>query len=231
MDGILVIDKPAGPTSHDVVQAVKRAIGARKVGHLGTLDPPATGVLPLCINDATKSAAQLMGGEKIYSFHLVLGAAMDTDDDTGTVIAEHPVDATHLERLAAVAQTFVGETLQAPPQYCARKVNGRRMYKSARKGTMVTPEPRCVRIHEIVIEKMTDDGAQMRMRCEGGTYVRALCRDIGAALGCGGHAKGIRRLKSGQFTIDQAASLTDIATNWRSKCIPLSDMKCSDAGE
>jgi tRNA pseudouridine55 synthase len=223
MDGILVIDKPAGPTSHDVVQMVKRAIGAAKVGHLGTLDPPATGVLPLCINGATKAAAQLMGGEKIYSFDLVLGSTTDTDDDTGKVLATHPVEQSHRARLADVAQQFVGETDQIPPQYSARKVNGRRMYKSARKGVIVTPKPRRVRIHEIVIDKMHEQGAAMRMRCDGGTYVRAVCRDIGAALGCGAHAANIRRLQSGQFTIAQALQLNDVPTQWKEKmiCLPL----------
>lgn len=227
MDGILVIDKPAGPTSHDVVQMVKRAIGARKVGHLGTLDPAATGVLPLCVNRATKAASQLMGGEKIYSFDLVLGSATDTDDDTGSVIAEHPVEPVHLARLADVAQRFVGETEQVPPRYSARKVNGKRMYKSARKGIQLEAEPRRVRIHEIDIDEMTERGAAMRMRCAGGTYVRALCRDIGAALGCGGHAKDIRRLQSGQFTIAQAIPLDAVPTQWQTKLIPVNVAGCS----
>ena len=215
MDGILVIDKPAGPTSNDIVQMVKRAIGARKVGHAGTLDPAATGVLTLCINGATKRAAELTGGEKIYEFTLVLGASTDTDDDTGTVAKECSVTDGHRSQLETVVQRYVGTIDQIPPAYSAVKKNGVRSYKNARKGKEVELEPRSVLIHELAVLGIEGNRIAMRLRCEKGTYVRALCRDIGRDLGCGGHAAEIRRVKNGRFMIDDAIPLEDVPTRWR----------------
>lgn len=215
MDGILVIDKPAGPTSHDVVQMVKRAIGARKIGHTGTLDPAATGVLTLCIDGATKKAGELSGGEKVYEFTLVLGAQTDTDDDTGTVIEECVVEEGYLLKIEEVINKYIGLIEQVPPAYSAVKQNGVRSYKQARKGNEVSLEPRNVVIHELTILGEDENRIRMRMRCEKGTYVRALCRDIGRDLGCGGHAADIRRVKNGKFTIDDAIALEDVPARWR----------------
>jgi len=219
MDGILVIDKPAGPTSHDVVSRVKRMIGARKVGHLGTLDPAATGVLPLCINAATKKADELSGGDKVYSFTLRLGAVTDTDDAEGELLEEHHVEKHHLDRLPQVVQTFVGEIDQVPPRYSARKVNGRRLYKMARKGVEVSAPPRKILIHELAIETIEGSSVAMKIRCGKGTYVRALCRDIGRVLGCGGHAADIRRLQSGRFSILDAITIDELNDTWEEKII------------
>lgn len=214
MDGILIVDKPAGPTSHDVVQKVKRAIGAKKVGHTGTLDPAATGVLTLCINGATKRAGELSGGEKVYEFTLVLGAQTDTDDDTGKVIDESSYGASNRSRLDEVIKSYIGSIEQVPPAYSAVKKNGVRSYKNARKGNEVALEPRNVLIHELTIMREEENRIRMRMRCEKGTYVRALCRDIGRDLGCGGHAAGIRRVKNGDFTIEQAIKLEEVPLKW-----------------
>lgn len=219
MDGILVIDKPAGPTSHDVVQMVKRAIGARKVGHTGTLDPAATGVLTLCINGATKRAGELSGGEKVYEFKLVLGAQTDTDDDTGMPLHERIVENKHRDQLKVIIEKYIGSIEQVPPAYSAVKKKGVRSYKKARQGSEVSLEPRNVVIHELTILGEDKDRVRMRMRCEKGTYVRALCRDIGRDLGCGGHAAEIRRIKNGQFDIDDAITLEDVPVRWRDALI------------
>lgn len=219
MDGILVIDKPAGPTSHDVVQMVKRVIGARKVGHTGTLDPAATGVLTLCINGATKRASDLAGGEKVYEFTLVLGTQTDTDDDTGTPLHERIVEGKHREQLKVIIEKYVGSIEQVPPAYSAIKKNGVRSYKHARRGKEVSLEPRTVFVHELSVVNYNGNRVRMRMRCEKGTYVRALCRDIGRDLGCGGHAAEIRRIKNGIYSIDDAIALGDVPARWRDALI------------
>lgn len=212
MDGILVIDKPRGLTSHDVVEEVKRALGARKVGHLGTLDPAATGVLPLVINDATKFASMLSGDRKVYEFDLVLGRQTDTDDDEGRVIAEGEVPPDVLGRIETAKRTLVGRIMQVPPAYSAIKVGGRPLYKDARKGRPVEARPREVKIDELSVINhcIGDDGrmrVRMRMCSSAGTYVRAVCRDLGKAVGSLGHASNIRRLASGDHKIEEAIGL------------------------
>lgn len=213
IDGVLVIDKPAGPTSHDVVQIVRRIIGARKVGHLGTLDPAATGVLPLVINGATKRAKELAGDEKIYEFTLKLGVRTDTDDGTGRVIAQGAVPPDFIEKLEAVIPRFIGIIMQRPPAYSAIKIGGRKAYEMARLGQGVDIEPRPVQIDSLTI--LNSDGSDVRMRieCRSGTYVRSLARDLGAALGCFGHAGGIRRLRSGRYHIEDAIAPQELAGN------------------
>jgi tRNA pseudouridine55 synthase len=224
MDGILIIDKPAGPTSHDVVSIVKRLTGATKVGHLGTLDPEASGVLPLALNGATKSAGLLAGTEKVYEFTLCLGRTTDTDDDAGTVTSEKKVSKDAGERLKEVLDQFTGNIMQRPPKYSAVKVNGRRAYDLARKGTDFELDPRPVRIDSIEVVKVKLPEVRMRVACNSGTYVRSLCRDLGEAIGCGGCAKGIRRLKSGPYIIDKAVDLEKLRaglSDWENSLIPL----------
>lgn len=210
MDGVLVIDKPAGPTSHDIVQRVKRILMARKVGHLGTLDPAATGVLPLVINEATKRAKELAGKEKIYDFTLRLGAGTDTDDDAGKVTEQSPIPADFLAKLEAVLPSFIGAVMQAPPVFSAVKIGGKRAYKLARGGDITVPESRQVKINSIIILETNGHDVRMRVDCESGTYVRSLCRDLGEAIGTVAHAGGIRRLRSGRFTIDEAVAIEDL---------------------
>jgi tRNA pseudouridine55 synthase len=224
MDGILLIDKPAGPTSHDVVSIVKRLTGAKKVGHLGTLDPEASGVLPLAINGATKMAGILAGIEKVYEFTLCLGRTTDTDDNAGTVTSKAPVPRDAGERLKGVLDQFTGSIMQRPPKYSAVKVNGRRAYDLARKGTQFEIEPRSVRIDSIEVVKETLPEVRMRVACNSGTYVRSLCRDIGEAVGCGGCARDIRRLRSGPYIIDKAVGLEDLKADpgsWEGRLIPM----------
>jgi len=228
MDGILIIDKPAGPTSHDVVQEVKKILGAKKVGHLGTLDPAASGVLPLVINRATKFANQLSGGEKVYEFDLILGQATDTDDDQGRIIHEAKVLPDAEKKIMGVIEKFIGEILQVPPAYSAIKVGGKPMYMMARKGKPIVGKPRVVQIYALSIcsnppsPPFSKGGVggfdvigrcilriRMHLRCSTGTYVRALCRDIGETLGCHGHAANIRRLQSGPYSIADTISLEE----------------------
>lgn len=219
MDGVLVIDKPKGPTSHDVVQTVKNLVGAEKVGHLGTLDPAATGVLPLVINGATKHAAHLAGVEKTYEFTLRLGIVTETDDDTGKVISESSIDKGLLAKLEEILPRFTGRIMQRPPKFSAVKVNGRRSYKLARGGRDVEPAPRQVQVDTLCITGGSPPNVNMKVECRSGTYVRSLCRDLGEDLGCGGHAADIRRLRSGDYTIDKAISLDELVKNpdiWRS---------------
>lgn len=224
MDGILVIDKPAGPTSHDIVQQVKHLIGARKVGHLGTLDPAATGVLPLVINGATKYATDLAGDEKVYEFTLELGVTTDTDDDAGRVIARSDVPGDVIARIKAVIPRFVGEIMQRPPAYSAIKLKGQRAYKMARKGVQIDIKPRPVRIDSLAILGHKRHGVRMRLECRSGTYVRSLSRDLGEAIGCAAHASHIRRLRSGRYSIDQALSLAELLHRpelWKERLLPI----------
>ncbi len=224
MDGVLLIDKPAGPTSHVVVSIIKRLTGAKKVGHLGTLDPGASGVLPLAINGATKRAGLLAGIEKVYEFTLCLGRTTDTDDDAGTVTSEAAVPRDAGTRLRGVLDQFTGSIMQRPPKYSAVKVNGRRAYGLARKGAQFELEPRPVRVDSIEVMKDTLPEVRMRVACRSGTYVRSLCRDIGEAIGCGGCARDIRRLRSGPYIIDKAVPLEELRADpesWAGRVIPL----------
>jgi tRNA pseudouridine55 synthase len=222
-DGVLVIDKPAGPTSHDIVAMVRRLTGARKVGHLGTLDPAASGVLPLVLNGATKLAATLAGVEKVYEFTLVLGRATDTDDDAGRAIAEGPAPEAFFAELQALLPQFTGSILQRPPRYSAIKVGGERAYRLAREKGDVPLEPRPVTIDALEILRNDWPEVRMRLACRSGTYVRSLCRDLGEALSCGGHAKTIRRLQSGPYTLDMAVTMEALGSEsglWRQQLIP-----------
>lgn len=222
-DGVLVIDKPAGPTSHDIVQRVKRLIRAAKVGHLGTLDPAATGVLPLAINGATKRAQELSGTEKIYEFTLWLGTQRDTDDDAGEVIAEAPVPPDAVQRLVQVIPRFQGDILQRPPSYSAVKVGGVRSYRRARQGEEVRLELRPIHIEALTILGETPGGVRIRLSCRSGTYVRSLARDLALAIGTVGHAGDIRRYQSGRYTLEQALTLEELERDpagWGRHLIP-----------
>lgn len=210
MDGILVIDKPRGPTSHDVVQTIRRLTGVRKVGHLGTLDPAASGVLPVAMGRATKRASRLLSSDKTYEFVLKLGMVTETDDDEGRILSEQPVPPALLVRLEELIPQFTGWIMQRPPHFSAVKVGGRRAYELARRGERAELKPRLVRVDLLRIVNVSWPDVRMHMECGGGTYVRSICRDIGEALGCGGHARDIRRLRHGPYTIDAALPLEEI---------------------
>ena len=205
ISGILVVDKATGPTSRRVVDLARRALGEKKAGHLGTLDPFATGVLPVMLGRATRLARFPSGGDKAYEGVIRLGAVSDTLDRTGTILEQrevpagldHEILAPHLERLT-------GEIEQVPPMYSAVQVDGQRLYKLARKGVEVERRPRRVTIHALEITALDPPLVTFRVRCSPGTYIRSLVDDLGRALGCGALLEELRRTAALPFTIDQA---------------------------
>jgi tRNA pseudouridine55 synthase len=212
MDGVIIIDKPAGKTSHDVVSEVKKILGVKKAGHTGTLDPMVTGVLPVCLNEATKLAGFLTGEDKEYLATMLLGVKTDTLDIEGKIISQSDNFVTEEEIRAAMAQ-MVGTIKQVPPAYSAVKHCGKPLYKWARKGILLEMEPREVKIHSIVIEDISFPRVTFRVVCSKGTYIRTLCSDVGDLLGLGACLYSLRRLKSGYFSEEMAVSLNNYEDN------------------
>ena len=210
MNGLLIIDKSSGPTSHDVVAAVRKTLGIRKVGHTGTLDPAATGVLPLVLGKATKLARYLSGADKTYRARVRLGVTTDTHDAQGTVQTESPVDL-EPSAIEAALMTFVGETEQIPPMYSAKKIDGKRLYELARQGVEVEREAKLVSMHSIDIIEISGADVTFDLACSSGTYVRVLAHDLGQALGCGAHLAELRRTSVGPLGLDQAITLEALA--------------------
>ncbi len=211
MDGVLVVDKPAGPTSHDIVDRVRRALHTRRVGHTGTLDPFATGVLPVCVGRATRLARFLAAGDKEYRAWVRLGFATTTDDLTGEALGDpRPVDAS-AERLADALKHLVGSFDQVPPTFSARHAGGRRLYELARRGQAVPRTATPVTVHAVELVGREGDTLEIAVRCSPGTYVRALARDLGEALGTGAHLAALRRTRSGAFDLSQAVPGDDLA--------------------
>jgi tRNA pseudouridine55 synthase len=211
--GVLVIDKPVGPTSFDIVRQVRRALGTRRAGHGGTLDPMASGVLPICLGEATKLAQFLLDADKEYEATLCFGVETDTFDATGTVTQQR--DAADLTEGAVerALDRFRGPIRQVPPRYSALKLNGRPLYDYARAGEEVEPAPRTVVVHELALVSWSAPTAVvLRMRCSKGTYVRSLAFDLGRALGPGAHLTALRRTRSGPFRIDEAHPLDALET-------------------
>ena len=205
--GVFLIDKPVGPTSFAMVQRVRRALGVKKVGHAGTLDPFASGLLVVCVGrPATRIIDQLMAGVKEYRAILQLGVETDTQDPEGRVIAVQPVTGVDEERIARVLVQFTGELMQTPPAYSALKHQGKPLYAYARKGIIVSKEPRRVVIGQLVSEGFDPDTGRLTVRvtCGKGTYIRTLGADIGRELGCGAHLVALRRLQSGPFRVEAA---------------------------
>jgi tRNA pseudouridine55 synthase len=212
MDGVLVIDKPKGPTSFDVVRQVRGLLKVKKVGHTGTLDPMATGVLPLCLGEATKVAGFITEGDKAYDAVVRLGAETDTQDAEGKVVAEAPVPALTTALLEEVLGRFRGSFEQVPPMYSAVKVGGKRLYELARAGEEVERASRHVTVYELVLRDFSATQLRLSVRCSKGFFVRTLAYDLGRALGCGAHLEGLRRTSSGPFTLAHALPLADLAT-------------------
>lgn len=219
--GVLVVDKPAGPTSHDVVARARRALGERRVGHTGTLDPFATGVLPLCVGKATRLARFLGGGVKVYRATLRLGFATTTDDVDGQPLGPPCPVNVGADELRRACRVFEGEIEQVPPAFSAKRVAGRRLYDLARQG--VETERRAVRVavHAVEVLSCTGERAEIEVRCGAGTYVRALARDIGAALGVGAHLETLRRTHNGDFSLDQAVAWADLEPGVGERLLPL----------
>ena len=211
MDGVLVVDKPAGPTSHDIVDRVRRALGTRRVGHTGTLDPFATGVLPVCVGRATRLARFLSGGDKEYLATVRLGFATTTDDATGEPLGEARPAGVAEEALAAALATLVGSFDQVPPAFSAKHVGGRRLYEFARRGEAVVRAAVPVTVHALDLLAHRGDEVEILVRCSPGTYVRALARDLGERLGAGGHLTALRRTRSGAFDLQGAVPGNDLA--------------------
>jgi tRNA pseudouridine55 synthase len=228
MDGIIVIDKPGGITSAEVVRRIKAKVKPARVGHLGTLDPFATGVLPIMIGEATKLAPMLEGGDKVYEGTIKLGVETDTLDRDGKVIREAPVPTLDSARLADVTRQFTGKIDQVPPVFSAIKREGVRMYKLARKGDpqeLKPPPIRSVDIEQLSLECMSSDEIRLVATCSPGTYARALARDIGVALGTVAHLKELRRTRSGHFAIADAIGLADALSLSGDKSLPLISLR------
>jgi tRNA pseudouridine55 synthase len=205
-DGILIIDKPAGMTSHDVVKRVRRATKVRQVGHAGTLDPMATGVLVVCLGQATRVSEYLLGHDKAYHATIRLGVETNTYDADGEVIATNEVNVDRAGVERALAQ-FSGEIQQVPPMYSALKRDGQKLYELARQGIEIEREARTVTVHSIELRDYQAPDITIDVQCSAGTYIRSIAHDLGAALGTGGHLIDLRRTAAGPFTIDQAISL------------------------
>ncbi|HUL75380.1 MAG TPA: tRNA pseudouridine(55) synthase TruB [Vicinamibacterales bacterium] len=209
MDGVLLIDKPSGPTSHDVVARLRRTSGEKSIGHTGTLDPRATGLLPLVLGRATRLASLLTGGDKVYEATLRLGVATDTDDADGRPLSE-PVTALPTDdALKDALGGFVGTFDQTPPSHSAKKIGGRKAYELARREEPVELKPVTVTVRALECTGREGDLVHIRVRASSGFYVRALARDLGARLGCGAHLVGLRRTHSGSFDVTQALPLED----------------------
>ena len=209
MDGIVIVDKPQDWTSQDVTARLRRVFNTRRIGHGGTLDPMATGVLPVFVGRATRGVEFFEHAEKTYETVLRLGLTTDTEDITGTVLTEMPVSVTD-EQVEAALAAFRGQIMQIPPMYSALKVNGQKLCDLARKGKTVERQPRPITIHELTLLERTENTLRLRVRCSKGTYIRTLCKDIGEQLGCGGCMESLRRVSAGEYTIDEAVPLKEL---------------------
>lgn len=209
MDGIVIVDKPQNWTSQDVTARLRRVFHTRRIGHGGTLDPMATGVLPIFVGRATRGVEFFEHAEKTYETVLRLGLTTDTEDITGAVLTETPVSVTD-EQIEAALAAFRGEIMQVPPMYSALKVNGQKLCDLARKGKTVERQPRPITIHELTLLERGVNTLRLRVRCSKGTYIRTLCKDIGEELGCGGCMESLRRVSAGEYTIDEAVPLQEL---------------------
>lgn len=214
-DGVLLVDKPKGLTSHDVVDRLRRHFGFKKVGHCGTLDPAATGLLVIVLERATKLQDHLMADDKTYEGTMLLGVATDSQDADGEVTAEKPVPPLTVEDLERVLDRFRGDIQQVPPMVSALKHKGQPLYKLARKGKTVEREPRAVHIYDFRLLALDSPRVQFRVTCTKGTYVRTLCADIGDIVGCGAHLAELRRLRSGKFDVQEARTLDQLLVSSR----------------
>ena len=209
LNGVINIYKIKGFTSHDVVAKLRGILRQKKIGHTGTLDPDATGVLPVCLGSATKLCDMLTDKEKEYIAKVQLGVTTDTQDMTGTVLSEKPVEVTE-ETVTDVLQSFVGHYDQIPPMYSALKVNGKKLYELAREGKEIERKARPVTIHYIEVLDMQLPELTIKVGCSKGTYIRTLCHDVGEKLGCGAAMAALERTKSGQFSLDSAITLAEL---------------------
>ena len=209
MNGIVIVDKPQEWTSQDVTARLRRVFNTRRIGHGGTLDPMATGVLPVFVGRATRGVEFFEHAEKTYETVLRLGLTTDTEDVWGETLEQRPVNVDR-ETLENVLERFRGEILQVPPMYSALKVNGQKLCDLARKGKEVERQPRPITIHELTLLEQGENTLRLRVRCSKGTYIRTLCKDIGEALGCGGCMQQLCRVSAGEYTIQEAVPLQQL---------------------
>ena len=210
LDGAILVDKPVGPTSHDVVDAIRRRFQIKKVGHCGTLDPNATGLLIIVLGRGTKLSERLMSDDKVYEGTIKFGESTDSYDADGELTASLPVPALTLEQLNEEAAKFIGDQMQMPPMVSAIKKNGVPLYKLARKGIEVEREPRLIHIYNYRFTEYAEPLGRFRVACTKGTYVRSLAHDLGQKLGCGAHLATLRRSVSGKFDVVDATKFDDV---------------------
>lgn len=225
MNGLLLVDKPVKLTSHDVVDRIRKASGLKRVGHTGTLDPGATGLLILCLGKATRLSEHLTGLDKTYEGIMRLGIVTDSYDLDGKVLEEHPVPDVSVESLQQICGKFTGEIEQVPPMVSAVKVGGERLYKLARKGEVVERKPRKVSVHEFSVLSYDAPDARVRVCCSSGTYVRGLCHDVGQQLGCGAILASLRRTCVGRHSVLDALPVEDFTSpdTVRARLLPMED--------
>lgn len=209
-DGLLLVDKPPGPTSHDIVASIRRHFGIRKVGHGGTLDPMAGGLLVILTGRGTRLSSHVMSSDKTYEGVMRLGVSTESQDADGAVIAERDSSQVTRAQLEREMQKWMGDVMQVPPMISAIKRQGVPLYKLARKGQVVEREPRFLHIYEFTLLDFTPPDASFRLRCTKGTYVRTLCADIGEALGCGAYLKTLRRTQSGPYHLRDAIPMDEL---------------------
>lgn len=210
LDGALLIDKPCGPTSHDVVDAIRRKFGIKKVGHCGTLDPNATGLLIIVLGRATKLSERLMSDDKVYEGTIKFGESTDSYDADGELTGSLPVPPLTLDELNEAGAEFIGDQMQTPPMVSAIKKDGVPLYKLARKGVEVPREPRLIHIYNFRFTNYEEPLATFKLACTKGTYVRSVANDLGDKIGCGAHLATLRRTVSGKFDVADAAKLDDV---------------------
>jgi tRNA pseudouridine55 synthase len=210
LDGALLVDKPVGPTSHDVVDRIRRRFGIKKVGHAGTLDPNASGLLIILLGSGTRLSEKLMADDKVYAGTIKFGEVTDSYDADGKILATRPVPPLTLEQLNEMATPFVGDQLQTPPMVSAVKVEGVPLYKLARKGIEVERKARLIHVYNFAFSRYEAPLAEFRLACTKGTYVRSIVHDLGQKIGCGAHLAALRRLVSGRFEVAEASPLSDI---------------------
>ncbi|MCU0488357.1 MAG: tRNA pseudouridine(55) synthase TruB [Anaerolineales bacterium] len=228
VSGVLVVDKPVGLTSHDVVQLIRRGTGIRRAGHTGTLDPRASGVLVILIGPAVRLSEYVSASDKRYQATIRLGSSTDTFDADGRITGSFPIDSIDEEKFDEELQKFVGEMEQVPPPYSAVKVKGRKAYEMAREGEEVDLAPRIINVYSLEVLEWAPPEAVVDVYCSSGTYVRSLANDLGKALGTGAHLVGLRRTKSGRFTLRDAVPLRRLqeafdAGNWYRYLIPAAE--------
>ena len=219
-DGALVVDKPSGLTSHDVVARVRRILEV-KAGHTGTLDPLATGVLPLLLGKATRLMRFYVGEDKVYDAEIRLGLATETYDSEGAATSVKPVPELTSEQARLALAGFLGVQEQLPPMHSAVKVAGQPLYKAARRGEVVARKPRRIEIHSLELLSKRKSDWKIRIHCSTGTYVRSLAHDLGERIGCGAHLSGLRRLRSGPFDLSRAVALDEVATLGPARILPI----------